>query len=303
MELRHLRYFVAVAEELNFRRAAARLFIAAPPLSVQVRKLEQEVGVKLLARQGRGICLTEAGRVFLEQAKRTLTQAEHGVALARLAEGGEIGRLSIGYNAPTGFLVFPTIVPAFRRTRPGVQLMFHALNMPQQIEGLRRETLDLGLVWLPVPEGEFDIEELVREPLVVVLPATHPLARKDRVAIRDLSGEPMILPARGLHPDTYREIEQRFSRDHATLSVAYELESSLSMINFVAMGVGCTLLPSYARSIRQRGVVFRPLKSPPLLKTLAVIKLKGRAGLAEAFMKFTAERMGHQRRNEAGQAR
>jgi DNA-binding transcriptional LysR family regulator len=291
MELRHLRYFVALAEELNYRRAAARLFVAAPPLSVQIRKLEQEIGIALFARNGRGIKLTEGGRVFLDQARKTLASATRGVALARQAVNGEIGQLSIGYNAPAGFLVFPTIVPAFRRARPLVQVTFHALNMPQQLEGLRREDLDLGLVWLPVPSTEFDVVELVQEPLMAVIPTKHPLAKKDQVAIKDLSGEPLILPSRILHPDTYYEIEQRFMSERATMNVVYELESSLSMINFVAMGIGCTLLPSYARSIRQPGVTFRPLKSPQLVKTLAIIKLKGRTGLPEIFMRFTAERL------------
>jgi DNA-binding transcriptional LysR family regulator len=298
MELRHLRYFTAVAEELNFRRAAARLCIAAPPLTVQIHKLEQEMGVKLFGREGRGIRLTEAGRVFLDEAKKTLSQAARGVALARLADGGEIGHLTIGHNVPAGFLVFPNVVPAFRKTRPAVQLTFRALNMPQQIEGLRREELDLGVVWLPVPTAEFDIEELVQESLFAVVPASHPLAKQSQVGFKDLSGEPLIMPSRDLHPDTYYEIQQRFSRERATMQVAYELESSLSMINFVAMGLGCTLLPNYARNIRQSGVVFRPLKSPPFQKTLAVIKLKRRPGLADTFVKFAVDRLRQRQGND-----
>jgi len=291
MELRHLRYFVAVAEELNYRRAAARLFIAAPPLSVQIKQLEQEIGVALFARQGRGIKLTEGGRVFLDQTRKTLASAKRGVALARQAVNGEIGHLSIGYNAPAGFLVFPKVVPAFRQARPLVQITFHALNMPQQLEGLRREELDLGLVWLPVPRTEFDATELVREPLMAVIPASHRLARKSQISTQDLSGEPLILPSRVLHPDTYYEIEQRFMAEGATMNVVYELESGLSMINFVAMGIGSTLLPNYARSIRQPGVVFLPMTAPPLVKTLAIIKLKGKSGLPETFAKFTSDRL------------
>jgi DNA-binding transcriptional LysR family regulator len=291
MELRHLRYFVAVAEELNYRRAAARLFIAAPPLSVQIKHLEQEIGVALFARQGRGIKLTEGGRAFLDQARKTLASANRGIALARQAANGEIGHLSIGYNAPAGFLVFPKVVPAFCRARPLVQITFHALNMPQQLEGLRREELDLGFVWLPVPSAEFDAHELVREPLMAVIPASHRLAKMAQISTKDLSGEPLILPSKLLHPDTYGEIEQRFVAAGATMNVVYELESGLSMINFVAMGIGCTLLPSYARSIRQPGVVFRPMKAPALIRTLAVIKLKGRSGLPEIFANFTSERL------------
>lgn len=290
MELRHLRYFVAVAEELSFRRAAERLHIAPPPLSVQIRKLEQEIGTELFSRQTRGVKLTQAGQVFLVQARQTLANAKRGIALAREAANGEIGQLSIGYNAPGGFLVFPQVVPAYQRARPNVHLTFHALNnMSQQLEGLRREELDLGVVWLPVPTEEFDVKALIREPLVAVIPAGHELAGRQDISIKDLSRAPMILPARELHPDAYDEIAHCFRRARGHLNVAYELESSLSMINFVAMGIGCALLPNYVRNIRQNGVVFRPLRSPKIVKTLAIIKMQGRAGIAERFFDFAGK--------------
>jgi DNA-binding transcriptional LysR family regulator len=289
MELRHLRYFVAVAEELNFRRAAERLHIAPPPLSVQIRKLEAEIGTELFSRQARGVRLTEAGKVFLDQARQLLAGARRGVTLAREAGQGEIGQLAIGYNAPAGFLIFPRVVPPYRLAHPKVQLTFHALNMPQQLEGLQREELDLGVIWLPLRAAGFDVQELVREPLIAVLPATHRLADQKDITIRQLSREPMILPSRTLHAEVYEEIARAFERGRAVLNSAYELESSLSMINFVAMGVGCTLLPDYARSIRQEGVVFRPLRSPQIVKTLALIKKRGRKGLAEAFFQFARQ--------------
>jgi DNA-binding transcriptional LysR family regulator len=286
VELRHLRYFVAVAEELNFRRAAERLHIAPPPLSVQIRKLEAEIGTELFSRQARGVRLTEAGKVFLDQARQLLASARRGVTLAREAGQGEIGHLAIGYNAPAGFLIFPRVVPPYRIARPKVQLTFHALNMPQQLEGLQRDELDLGVIWLPLRVEGFDVQELVREPLIAVLPATHRLAEQKDVSIRQLSREPMILPSRTLHEEVHEEIARAFRRARAVLNSAYELESSLSMINFVAMGVGCSLLPSYVSSIRQEGVVFRPLRSPQIVKTLALIKKKGRKGLADAFFQF-----------------
>jgi DNA-binding transcriptional LysR family regulator len=292
MELRHLRYFVAVAEEMSIRRAAARLHIAAPPLSVQIRKLESEIGVELLARAGRGIRLTEAGQVFLEQARKTLVDANRGVALARQAANGEIGQLSIGYNAPTGFRVFPKVLPAFRKRWPQVHLTFHAHTIPQQLAGVLREELDVGFVWLPIPPEEFDVAELVREPLVAVLPANHRLASKSTVSVRDLSREPLVLLARNHDSETFHEIEQLFRRAGVTMNVAYELENGLSMINFVAMGCGCSLLPEYTRAIRHDGVVHRPLRSPKLVKTLAIIKKKGRQDLAQTFFEFTLEQLG-----------
>lgn len=292
MELRHLRYFVAVAEEMSFRRAAVRLHIAPPPLSVQIRKLEAEIGAELFARVGRGIQLTEAGRVFLEQARKTLSDARRGIALARQAAHGEIGNLSIGYNAPTGFRVFPKVLPLFRKRWPNVHLTFHAQTVGQQLQGVMREELDVGFVWLPIPREALDVQELVREPLFAVLPSSHRLASKATVSIRDLAREPLVLLARTHDPETFREIEQLFRRAGVAMNVAYELENSLSMINFVAMGCGCSLLPEYTRAIRHDGVVHRPLSSPRLVKTLAVIKKQARGDLAETFFRFTAEQFG-----------
>jgi LysR family hca operon transcriptional activator len=292
VDLRHLRYFVIVAEELNVTRAASRLHIAQPSLSMRIRKLESEVGTELFAREGRGIKLTDAGRIFLEHARKTLLDANRGIDLARQAANGESGHLSIGFNAPAGFNVFPRVVPAFRKQRPNVQITFHTFNILQQLEGLRRDQLDVAVVWLPIPTDEFEVHELMEEPLLAILPADHRLAKSRHISFKDLSGEPMILPSRLLHPDTFYEIEQRFLRAGATLNVVYQLESSLSMMNFVAMGMGCSLLPAYARNIQQDGVVLRPLMPADFTRTLAIIKKKDHGALAEAFVRFTLEVFG-----------
>jgi DNA-binding transcriptional LysR family regulator len=288
MELRHLRYFVAVAEELNFRKAAERLHIARPPLSVQIRKLEMEVGTDLLSRGGRNIELTQAGRVFLERARQTLAHANQSVVLARQTAAGEIGQLSIGYNMPAGFRVFPTIVPAFKKKWPNVHLTFHDLKISQQLEGLHRDELDVGFVWLPIPEEEFDIQELLQEPMIVVLPENHRLASRPMISIKDLSGEPLVIISRIMDPETFTGIEQMFRRAKAKMNVVYELENSLTMVNFVAMGVGCSLLPDYTRRILQQGTIGIPLEKP-MFKTLAIIKKKGRGDLVESFYRFTVD--------------
>ena len=291
MELRHLRYFVAVAEELNFRRAAARLNIAAPPLSVQINRLEEEIGADLFVREGRGVKLTPAGHVFLDHARKTLGDAARGVAAARQAANGEIGELSIGHNMPAGFRVFPNTVPAFKQAWPQVRLTFHHLTIGEQLEGLRREKLDVGVVWLPIQGDEFDVHELLVEPLVAVLPSDHPLADAPEISVRDLARDPLVLLSRASDPDSYREIEHMFAQARAPMQVAYQLENSVAMINFVAMRCGVSLLPSYAQSIRQDGVVFKNLAAPGLTKTLAIIKKKGAGALAETFFRFTANQL------------
>jgi len=290
MELRHLRYFVAVAEELNLRRAAARLHIAAPPLSVQIRQLETEIGTALFSREARRIQLTDAGRVFLEHARKLLEEAKRGINMARQAANGEIGHLSVGYT-PAGFRVFPQLLPAFKKRFPQVELTFHSLTITAQLEALRRNELDIGFgfVFLPIPTEEFDVQQLVNEPVVAVLPRNHRLAASRSISIRDLSNEPLILPARSASPDAYQQIEQVFLRTGAALNVAYQLEDALSILNFVAMGAGCALLPDYLRGIHQQGVVHRPIRPPEIVDTLAMIKKKGQRGLAERFFQLAAE--------------
>jgi DNA-binding transcriptional LysR family regulator len=287
MELRHLRYFVAVAEEENLRRAASRLHVAAPPLSVQIRQLEREIGTDLFIRQKRSIRLTDAGRVFLEQARKSLAEAKRGVSMARQAAAGEIGQLAIGHNAPSGFRVFPQILGEFRQRWPEIHLTFHHANNIELLERLRRGEFDLGFGWLPVPADEFDAHALLDEPLTAVLPQKHRLASQRSLSIGDLSGEPLILAYRALDPEAYHAIEQLFLRVGAVMNPVCELDNSLSMINFVAMGIGCSLLPGYARGIRQDGVVYRPLDPPNLVRTLAIIKKRGGGKLVERFFDFT----------------
>lgn len=291
MELRHLRYFIAVAEELSFRRAAARLHIAAPPLSVQINKLELEIGAELFAREGRGIRLTDAGRTFLVHARKTLAEADRAIIAARQSANGEIGELAIGHNMPAGFRVFPEVVPDFKRKWPQVRLTFHHLNVGQQLERLRRGTLDVGVAWLPGPLDDLDVHELLVEPVIAVLHKDHPLAHASSVSVRDLGDEPLILLSRQMDPETFRDIQNMFAREKASMNIAYELENSVAMINFVAMGAGVSLLPAYTRSIRQDGVVYRDLAPPGMSKTLAMIKKTGAGGLAEAFCAFTVGRL------------
>ena len=289
MELRHLRYFVAAAEELNFTRAAARLHIAQPALSVQIRKLETEIGVLLLSREGRNVKLTEAGQVFLDQAREILSQTHHGIILAQRAANGEIGHLTVGYNTPAELRIFRQIVPAFRRTWADIHLTFHNMRSPEQFERLRRDELDVGFVWLPAPKEEFDVTELTREPLIALLPTTHPLAGSRTLSIKDLSGLPLVLFSRSLDPNPFHEIEELFHRTGAIMNVALELDTLLSVINFVSMGCGCSILPDYVRIVRQKGIIYRPLRAPNIELVLAIIKKRRCSKLAEAFYHFTID--------------
>jgi len=288
VELRHLRYFVALAEEMNFRRAAERLHIATPALSVQMRNLEAEVGTPLVVREGRGSQLTDAGRVFLERARQTLACAQQGIVAARRAANGEIGHIAIGHSTGAELRVFPKLMPEFRKRWPDVQLTFHELKLAQQLHDLRSREIDVGFIWSPQAIDEFDTHELTREPLVAALPSNHRLASAPSVSIKDLSHEPLVFIPRRLDPESYHQVEELFHRAHAVMNVIYELDSTLSLINFIAMQAGCSVLPQYTRLIPVKGVVFKPLRGIGGGKCLAIIKRKDTHGIAEIFFRFTA---------------
>ena len=291
MELRHLRYFIATAEELNFTRAAVRLHIAQPALSVQIRKLETEIDAKLFSRENQHVSLTEAGHVFLAQARSILTQASRGVVLAQRAAKGEAGHLAVGYNTSAELSVFREVIPRFTRQWPDVHLTFHNLRGPQQLEKLRRNELDVGFAWLPLPTQEFDVRTLFTERLVALVPAKHRLAGRSTVAIKDLSHEPLALFSRGLDPESLHHIEQLFQDAGAGMNVVYELDTIVSVINFVAMGCGCSILPASAAGIRINGAVCKSLQPTTATKTLAVLMKKEGSDLARTLFRFTVDQM------------
>ena len=289
VELRHLRYFIAVAEELSFRGAAERLHISQPPLSVQIRQLERELNAELFTRGGRKVRLTEAGRVLLEQARQTLAQVNRSMLLTQQAAKGNTGHLSIGCGTAAEFRVFPSLIPAFQRQWPKIRLTFHNLRTPQQIEKLKSGELDLAFAWLPVAATEFDSHPLLREPFIALLSANHRLSTASRLSIKQLSQEPLIMFSRSLDPELFRRIEQTFMEAGAVINVAYQLESLVSVLNFVAMGIGCSILPEYIETLPRAGVVYKSLRAPGVIKTLGVIKRKGDGGLADALYRFTVD--------------
>jgi len=191
MKLRHLRYFVAVAEELHFGRAAERLHIAQPPLSKQVRELEAELGVTLLRRTTRRVELAPAGEVLLERAREILAAVDAATQDTQRAARGELGRLAVGFVGSATYALLPALAAALRSALPGVVLDLRGeLLTPAQVTSLLDGTLDLGLLRPPVRQPELAVEVVRWEPLIAVLPQTHPLATADAVPIEKLSAEP-----------------------------------------------------------------------------------------------------------------
>jgi DNA-binding transcriptional LysR family regulator len=273
MELRHLRYFVAVAEECHFGRAARRLFISQPPLSRQIRDLEEEIGLQLLERTRTQVRLTAAGRQFLEGARQTLVQAERTVAFAKQAAEGKTGFLSIGY-IPTGDLaVIPKVLLPFRKQYPRIELELRSLAVAPQIDELRRERIHLGFLRLPVHAPDLRIEHVHSETLIVALRERHPLARRPRIALARLASEDFLVFPRRLAPAYYDEIISFFRKAGISPKIGHEVESLQTQLALVSAGFGFALLPSSVREIRRRGVVYRELDEPVPRVDMAVATL------------------------------
>jgi DNA-binding transcriptional LysR family regulator len=275
MELRHLRYFMAVAEELNFSRAAERLHIAQPPLSQQIRDLETEIGVVLFDRTKRRVELTAAGLVFVEKVRQALGQIEQAVAAAQRASRGEIGRLSLGFNSSATYSVLPTLLNAFRARCPEVVLDLHELTTQQQLVHLQQQQIDAGILYLPIELEELAAISVLKEGMAIAIPETHPLATRDRVSIRAFSRELFILPPSRLGSGLYNQIMQFFQQTGFSPIAVQEATQLQTSISLVAGGVGVALVPASLHNLQRAGVVYRSLLEPTPEIEIGVVWRKG----------------------------
>lgn len=260
MELRHLRYFTAVAEALHFGQAAAQLGIAQPSLSLQIRQLETELQTLLLRRTKRRVQLTEAGRAFLDEARQMLAHADRAAVMARRIGQGEIGTLRIAaahWIDPAK--IFETM-KVFTAGNPAIQVDLRTMSVPQQIVAFRDERLDVGFVRPPVDEPSLTSEMLMREPFLVALPAGHRLAGSGRVALSSLAGESFLCVRRDDVPIFY-DLVLRVCREAGFIPHApHEADHPEAVLGLVAAGMGISLVPAWVRNGRPRGVVLRPLR-------------------------------------------
>lgn len=271
MELRHLRYFVAVAEELNFTRAAARLRTAQPSFSQQIRDLEEEIGTPLLTRTKRRVELTEAGRAFLDEARLALAQAQRAVEVARrLAHVGE-RKLVIGFLPSAEVKIFPTMLTVMRARFPEVNLVFRSLTTLEQLRALSHREIDVGFLRLPVPDPALQHQSVLRERLVAVLPVDHPLARRREIDIADLARTPFLRIAPD-HAGGLHDVVETFLRaSKVEVTPAQDVDNVMTMMTLVGLRAGFTLLPDYVEHLLFRNVTTRPLKGPQTYVDLAMV--------------------------------
>jgi DNA-binding transcriptional LysR family regulator len=285
MELRQLRYFVAVAEELHFRRAAASLHVSQPPLSHQIRALETEMGCTLLKRTRRRVELTPSGETFLRDARSLLAGLDGAVATARRVAAGETGRLRVDFVGSALLSVVPGIVHGFREARPGVEV---ELRERPTVDGLRDVldgTVDVGLVRAPIDAVDaLRCVSVLRERTVAALPANHPLAALRRIPLRRLAAEPLVLFPRDQAPGFHDLLMASLAATGAHPRVVQYAPETLTIIGLVAAGIGVSIGAESIARLALDGVTYRPLSGAPDAELLAVARADDDSPLVAAFI-------------------
>ena len=304
MDLRKLRYFLAVAEELHFGRAARRLRMSQPPLSIQIRALEDELGTSLLVRDRHSVALTEPGRVLQAEGRNILLQIDQVRTAVQRAGCGETGRLSIGFITPVEYNVLPSLLREFRHRYPGIVLTLRETMSDQQLAELESGVLDVGLLTPPVDGLALEHHLIWRERLVVAIPAAHELARSTSpISIRRLADQSFIMFPRSIAPVLYDAILQFCRQAGFSLNITQEVAQSQAIISLVSGGLGLAILPESIRALRRAGVVYRAFREQSPSVETAVAHNKDRLSPAIAnFVRFAKKQRWPKAVRELGSA-
>lgn len=259
IELRHLRYFVAVAEELHFGRAAARLNISQPPLSQQIQILEQQIGARLFARTNRSVSLTAAGKQFLADARQILMQVEEAAARAARLHHGETGELRIGFTSSAPFIqAVSDTLSRFRRQYPDVHLQTRESNTREQIAPLNEGALDLGLMRKTQLPDTLDWQVILREPLLAMVPRDHRLAQCDAVTLAELVKEPLVFFDPRVGTGLYDDI-LGLLRPYGAPIITQEVGEAMTIIGLVSAGLGVSILPASFKKVQLNEMRWLPI--------------------------------------------
>lgn len=272
IELRHLRYFIAVAEELHFGRAAARLNISQPPLSQQIQILEQQIDARLLARTNRSVSLTAAGRQFLADSRQILGMVEEASARASRLHHGETGELRIGFTSSAPFIeAVSSTLSRFRHQYPDVHLQTREMNTREQIMPLSEGTLDLGLMrntQLPV---NLTWQVIRREPLMAMVPRSHPLAQQESVSLHALAQEPFVFFDPHVGTGLYDDILGLMREFNLTPTITQEVGEAMTIIGLVAAGLGVSILPASFKRVQLQEMCWLPIKEKQALSEMWLV--------------------------------
>lgn len=281
MDFRQLRYFVAVAEELSFSAAARRLHISQPPLSMQIKAMEEELGAALLKRTNRRVELTQAGTLLLAEARRALTQLDRAGDVVRQAVRGDLGALRIGFTASVPMYdAFPAMLSRYQARHPGVRTDLVHLSTAEQLRELVDKTLDVGFLRPSIlfsPPSGITVHELWKDRLVAVLPARHPLAEQAETAVSvgELADQPFIQFPRGLGCGLFEHVSALASRAGFAPRLQHEVRDGTTILGLVAAGMGVSILPEIYTRTGIPGVVYRPLDTPDAASRLLLAHRSG----------------------------
>lgn len=263
MDLRHLKYFIAVAEELNIGRAAMRLHISQPPLTRQIQQLEEELDVQLLIRTPRGVELTQAGEMFLEEARNIRSLVEQSIERTKRAGQGKLGRIDIGIFG-TGILsAIPKLLQLFRDTNPEVRVVLHTMSKNEQIEALRQKRISVGFNRILVPLPDMTNELITREPLYLAVHQSHPLSQRQAVAFRELENYPLVLFPTGARPNFVDRVMELCRDADFTPEISQIVGDAVTGVALVAGGFGITVVPESVITIKPPGIVYLPFSDTP----------------------------------------
>lgn len=300
MELRHLRYFVAVAEERSFRRASLRLHISQPPLSRQIRELEAQIGVQLFKRTPAGIELTAAGGVFLEEARRALRASDDAIRKARRAAGGETGHIEIAYFGSVIFDIIPQLIATFRRRHPSVTIGLSNLPKDKQISALRGGWLDVGFARFYRNERDIASELVLNEPIVLAVHSANQLATRQNVTLSMLKDEPMVLFPRSSRPNFADEVVKFCDQAGFSPHLVQQAEDLVACLALVSAQVGVALVPGSAVKVQSPGVRFVRITRPSLTSKLTCVYRRDSDNpLLSTFLEVAGEMNHSQRRSRS----
>jgi DNA-binding transcriptional LysR family regulator len=275
MELRHLRYFRAVATELHFGRAAEKLHISQPPLTKQIQDLEAELGFDLFNRTKRSVVLTPAGQAFLNEVNQILQQLDRAIDIGSKTSRGELGQISIGFVGSATYNILPVMLQQFHDRYPDVRIELHELTTDRQLIWLREGRIDIGLIRPPIIERDFNSKVIFQESVVVALPTNHHLADRDSIDLAVLATEPFILFPRELAPGLYDPIIAICQSAGFSPQVVQECIQMQTIVSLVSANMGVSILPESIREAQRQGVVYKPIRSSTLsvdkLATIAIV--------------------------------
>lgn len=273
MDLRQLKYFVAVAEERSFSRAAQRLHVSQPPLSTQLKALEDELGVRLLDRTNRGVTLTAAGQVYFDETRAVLARLERGKEKARNAGRGDAGSLSIGFVSIADYGILPPALKEFRRLFPAVEVQLHELTTDAQVREIRAARLDLGIGLGPVDAPDLRFQPLIHEQLMLAAPTGHRLIKGAKlVDLKTLSKESFIIPPREIAPGLFDLIIGQCRAAGFAPRITQQARQMQTVISLVACGMGFAIVPASVQNLKRSGVQYRPLRGPAAVVEIGVLR-------------------------------